>query len=40
MYAIRSYYDDSAESAPRTPVDVGRLILEHYGIPASNLGDM
>jgi len=34
------FFYDSAESAPRTPVDVGRLILEHYGIPASNLGDM
>lgn len=33
------FFYDSMGSAARTPADAGRQILEHYGIPASTLGN-
>jgi predicted AlkP superfamily phosphohydrolase/phosphomutase len=33
------FFFDSMAREARTPADVGRLILEHYGIPASSLGN-
>ena len=33
------FFFDSMAAQARTPTDVGRLILEHFGIPASTLGN-
>lgn len=34
------FFYDSTGAEARTPTDVGRLILEHYGLPASILGNI